>query len=74
MYYVKTLLLLPNRVSKSKAKVYDALPKFALKYRSNLDDIQSLLMDIGGSNSIADSERALVALAKIRGEVVFLES
>lgn len=74
MYYVKTLLLLPNRASKSKDKAYEAIPRFALKYTDNMEEIQNILMDIGGSNSITDSERALVALAKIRREVVAHES
>lgn len=74
MYYTKTLLLLPNKAAKSKEKVYINLPKFALMYPNNLEEIQELLMDIGGSNIIVDSERALVALAKIRGEVVLRES
>jgi hypothetical protein len=74
MYYVKTLLLLPNRNSKSKDKVYEVIPKFAIKFRDYLDEIEGVLLDIGGSNSIIDSERALVALAKIRGEVVLRES
>ncbi|MBC8060544.1 MAG: hypothetical protein H7Y18_07750 [Clostridiaceae bacterium] len=70
MYYLKTLLLLPNKVSKSKDRVYAVIPKFAHKYKQKLEEIEGLLLDIGGSNIIIDSERALVALAKIRGEVM----
>ncbi len=69
MYYVHTLLLLPNKHAKSKNKIYDVLPKFALKYQDKIHEIENLLLDIGGSNVIADSERALVALAKLKNEV-----
>lgn len=74
MYYIKTLLLLPNKISKSKDRVYEAIPKFVIKHKQRLDEVESMLMDIGGSNIIKDSERALIALAKIRGEVMLLES
>lgn len=74
MYYLKTLLLLPNKISKSKDRVYEVIPQFALTYRDKLDEIENILLDIGGSNIIIDSERALVALAKIREEVMLLES
>ncbi|SFC13508.1 hypothetical protein [Clostridium uliginosum] len=73
MYYVKTLLFLPNRISKSKDNVYEAIPKFVLKYRNKLDEFEDMLLDIGGSNVIIDSERALITLAKIRKEVMFIE-
>ncbi|HEY9063242.1 MAG TPA: TerD family protein [Pseudobacteroides sp.] len=68
MYYVKTLLLLPNRNSKSKQRVYDSLPRFVSTYPDKLDEVEQILINIGGSNIIIDSERALVALAKIRKE------
>ncbi|MCX7749577.1 MAG: hypothetical protein N2645_22180 [Clostridia bacterium] len=74
MYYLKTLLLLPNKVSISKDRICEAIPRFALKYRDKIEDIESILLDIGGSNIIKDSERALVTLAKVRGEVLSLES
>lgn len=74
MYYVKTLLLLPNKISKSKDRIYKVIPKFVFKYKHREDEVESLLLDIGGSNIIKDSERALIALAKIRGEVNQLES
>ncbi|MBN1802203.1 MAG: hypothetical protein JW891_11890 [Candidatus Lokiarchaeota archaeon] len=69
MYYLHTLLLLPNKHAKSKNKIYNVLPKFALKYQDKIKEIERMLLDIGGSNVIADSERALVALAKIKKEV-----
>lgn len=73
MYYARTLLLMPNRLSKSKDKVYELIPQFALKYRSNLESIQQLLLELGASNSIKDSERALVTWAKIQQEVMVHE-
>lgn len=68
MYYVKTLLLLPNKVRKNKDSVYDSLYKFALKYKDRKEEVENLLLDMGGSNIIKDSEKALVTLAKIRKE------
>ena len=73
MYYVKTLLFLPNRVSKSKHKVYQAIPKFVLNHRDKVEEVESILLNIGGSNIISDSERALVALAKVREGGMILE-
>lgn len=73
MYYFKTLILLPNRISKSKDNLYGAIPKFVLKYRDKLEEVENILLDIGGSNIIVDSERALVALAKIRKEAALIE-
>lgn len=68
MYYVKTLLLLPNKNSKSKQRVYDSLPRFVEAFPDKLSEIESILLNIGASNIIIDTERALVALAKIRKE------
>ena len=73
MYYVKTLIFLPNKVSKSKDNLYEAIPKFVLKYKDKIEECEDMLLDIGGSNIIIDSERALTALAKIRKEVVQVE-
>lgn len=69
IYYAKTLLFLPNRVSKSKNNIYQVLPAFVGKYRDKVNEIEQMLLAIGGSNIIADAERALVALAQIRREV-----
>ena len=69
MYYAKTLLLLPNKQSKGKDKLYSVLPQFALENRDKASEIEDLLLKIGASNIIIDSERALVALAKIKKEV-----
>ncbi len=74
LYYIKTLLLLPNKISKGKDRVYEAIPKFVIKHKQRVDEVESMLLDIGGSNIIKDSERALIALAKIREEVMLLES
>lgn len=70
LYYVKTLLLLPNKVSKSKDKIYKVIPYFVLSHKNSQQEIEQLLLDIGGSNNIIDSERALVTLAKIRKEAL----
>lgn len=69
-YYTKTLLLLPNKVSKGKDRVYAVLPQFARQYPERLKEIEEMLLDIGGSNIRLDAERALVTLGKIRREVV----
>jgi len=66
MYYLKTLLLLPNKNSKSKEKVYKVLPQFVQLNREKLAEVEKILINIGASNIIIDSERALVTLAKIR--------
>ena len=68
IYYVKTLLYLPNKLSKEKDSIYNAIFNFALKYDDKIEEIENILLDIGSSNSIVDSERALVTLAKIRSE------
>lgn len=73
IYYVKTLLLLPNKVSKGKDFVYKCMVQFALKFNDKKQEIEDILMDIGCSNIIVDSERALVTLAAIRKETVLIE-
>jgi len=65
MYYVKTLLFLPNKLSSEKNHVYKSLPSFVKQYKDTRKSIEEILLDIGGSNIILDSERALVTLAKI---------
>lgn len=70
MYYMKTLLLLPNKVSKSKDKVYSVIPLFAQKYTQKAPEIEEFLLDIGGSNLCIDAERALITLAQIKKEAV----
>ena len=67
IYYAKTLLLLPNKVSSGKKNIYNLLPGFVGIYKDKQAEIETLLLDIGGSNIISDSERALVALARIKG-------
>ncbi|TXT67530.1 MAG: hypothetical protein BAJALOKI1v1_70021 [Promethearchaeota archaeon] len=71
IYYLKTLAYLPYLNSLSKDKLYHAVPAFALKYRDKIPQIKSILKDIGGSNIIIDSERALKALAQIKLEVEY---
>jgi hypothetical protein len=66
MYYIKTLLYMPNKNSKSKDRIYKILPGFVYEYPKRIDEVEAMLLDIGASNIIIDSERALVALAKIK--------
>lgn len=66
LYYAKTILFLPNKASAIKKKIYDTLPLFVQKYQSLCNDVEELLLDLGGSNQKIDAERALVALAKIK--------
>lgn len=68
IYYAKTVLFLPNKVSKIKENIYNIIPLFVNKYKHKYNDVEKILFDIGGSNIILDSERALVALAKIKSE------
>lgn len=69
IYYIKTLLYLPNRVSKSKERLYRTIPTF-LKYHSEKQkELEDILLDIGSTNSKINSERALVAFAQIQKEV-----
>ena len=68
MYYVKTLLLLPNKISKSKDIIYKLLPSFVLQNPSFKEVVEAELLAIGGSNIKRDSERALMSLAQIRKE------
>ncbi|MDR2940888.1 MAG: hypothetical protein LBV08_11325, partial [Clostridiales bacterium] len=70
IYYAKSILFLPNRLSAGKSRVYEALPSFVKINPDKRGEIESMLLNIGGSNIILDSERALVALAKIRKEAV----
>ncbi|WXR61072.1 hypothetical protein WG909_12335 [Peptostreptococcaceae bacterium AGR-M142] len=69
VYYINTLLLMPNKLSKSKDFIYNILPEFINNNKDKQDEIENLLFNIGCSNIIVDSERALVALAKIKKEV-----
>ena len=71
MYYAKTLLLLPNRIRKNKDDIYDALFNFAAEYSDKRNEVEEFLLEMGGSNIIKDSEKALVTLAKIRKEAAF---
>lgn len=73
MYYFKTLLFLPNKISKSKDKIYEAIPRFVSTHKDKLEEVENILLNIGGSNIILDSERALVTLAKIREEGMSIE-
>ena len=69
MYYVKTLLLTPNKNSKSKDKIYDVLPEFVLIHKDKYNEVEKYYLILVVPNVILDSERALVTLAKIRREM-----
>lgn len=73
LYYSRTLLYLPNKSAAGKKNIYALLPKFVEQYRDKQDEVEELLLDLGGSNKKLDSERALVALAKIKKGVVSFE-
>lgn len=69
IYYVKTLLYLPNRVSKSKDYVYNTIPTFIKYYPERRKEIEDILIDIGSTNVKFNSEKALVTFARIQKEV-----
>ncbi len=69
IYYTKTLLYLPNKVSKSKEHIYRTIPLFLQYYPEKRQEIEHILLDIGSANSKIDSERALVTFAQIQKEV-----
>ena len=69
LYYAKTLLYLPNRVTKSKEQIYGSMPLFLQHYPEKRQELEHLLLDIGSADSKIDSERALVAFARIQKEV-----
>ena len=69
IYYVKTLLYLPNKVSKGKEQIYHSMPLFLKYYPEKQQEIEHILLDIGSTNSKIDSERALVAFARVQKEV-----
>ncbi|MHA1498568.1 MAG: hypothetical protein ACTSRT_13630 [Promethearchaeota archaeon] len=66
IFYMKTLIFLPNLISKSKDSIYKAIPSFVINNKEKFFEVEEILLEIGGSNIIKDSERALVALAKIK--------
>lgn len=72
LYYVKTLLYLPNKVSKSKDSIYHSIPLFLNYYPEKRQEIEHILLDIGSTNRKIDSERALVTFAQIQKEVNIL--
>ena len=66
LYYVKTLLYLPNKVSKSKDEVYDTIPVFLSYCPEKRKEIEDILLDIGSTHVKLNSEKALVTFAKIQ--------
>ncbi|MHA1819524.1 MAG: hypothetical protein ACTSU2_03965 [Promethearchaeota archaeon] len=68
LYYTKTIIYFPNRFSKERLNVYDALYRLALKYKENkeiINKIQNTLLEAGASNVQVNSDNALLTLAKI---------
>ncbi len=68
IYYFKTLLYLPNKVSKNKEYLYNTVPAFLNYFPGKKEEIEAILLDIGSVNSKINSERALVAYASIQKE------
>ena len=69
IYYAKTILYLPNKVSKSKEQICRTIPLFLRYYPEKRQELEQMLLDIGSTNSKIDSERALVTFAQIQKEV-----
>lgn len=69
IYYAKTILYLPNKVSKSKEQICRTIPLFLRYYPEKQQELEQMLLDIGSTNSKIDSERALVTFAQIQKEV-----
>ncbi|MCL1914193.1 MAG: hypothetical protein FWG10_10050 [Eubacteriaceae bacterium] len=67
-YYLKTILFLPNKAAQEKTRVYDALPMFVKHHGDYKCFVEETMLELGASNVIAESERSLVALARIRME------
>lgn len=66
LYYIHSLLLLPNRMAPAKKRIYESLPSFVRRYPQARERVEALLLDLGGSHTKTDAEKALVALARIR--------
>lgn len=73
LYYVKTMLYLPNKAALAKQRIYQLLPEYVRKNTDKSSEIEELLLDLGNSNTIKDAEHALVALGQIRNGGVLIE-
>ena len=69
IYYIKTVLYLPNKAAKSKEQVYQSIPEFVKRYPEKRKEIESILLDIGSTNVKSNAEKALVTFAQIQKEV-----
>ncbi len=69
IYYVKTLLYLPNKATKSKDYVYSTIPAFVKYCPQKKKEIEDILLDIGSTNVKINAEKALVTFAQIQKEV-----
>ena len=65
IYYVRTLLFLPNRCSPDKNYLYQRLVEFATVHPNHATVVENLLLELGSTSVRLESERALVALATI---------
>ena len=70
LYYAKTLLLLPNKLSAGKRRIYELLPLFVRLHENKRTEVENVLLGIGSSNVISDAENALVALARIKEDAL----
>lgn len=71
IYYVKTILYLPNKATKSKEYVYGTMLEFLKYYPEKRKEIEMILLDIGSTNVKINAEKALVTFAQIqKGGVV----
>lgn len=66
LYYIRNLLLIPNKLCKEKNNICKVVPKFITFYPERYEQIEALLLEIGHSNCIKDTERALTTLVQIR--------
>jgi len=68
IYYAKTILLTPHKNRRSKERLFGIIPNLVLRYKVKSRDFKEMLIELGGSNILKDSESAIVALAKIKYE------
>lgn len=66
IYYVKTILYLPNKATKSKEYIYSTILEFIKYYPEKKKEIEEILLDIGSTNVKINAERALVTFAQIQ--------
>lgn len=70
IYYVKTILLLPNKIAASKKLVYKSIVHFVKANIDKQSEVEEILLEVGASNIIKDSEAALMTLVKVKEETL----